>query len=197
VFTPTLSTSDSQIVHNCYGAGPGKIFATLKLQGVDITFEEVNQIYSEYWGPDLYGDVKDFEREILKEWKENAGWILDGLGCVTCVDEKYKKDAINRVIQRTGHEILLLFLFKFLKPRLKAAGIKFQWYIPDLHDETIYAVPKEHALRAMEIHREAVRELNGWLGGVTQHEMEPKLINNLAERKLEEKDIHVDLEDDV
>jgi DNA polymerase I-like protein with 3'-5' exonuclease and polymerase domains len=182
---------------SAYGAGPGKICATLKMQGVDMSFEEVQQIHADYWGPELYGDVKEFERELLRELKENQGWVLDGLGCATCVDEKFKKDLINRVIQRTGHEILILFLFKFLKPRLVKAGIRFKWYLPDLHDETIYAVPKEQAIQAMEIHRAAVDELNSWLGGVTSHNMEPKLINNLAERKVDEKNILLELEESM
>jgi hypothetical protein len=179
-----------------YGAGPGKIFATLKQQGVNISFEEVEQIHKDYWGPDLYGDVKEFEREIAREWKENGGWYLDGLGCVVCLDEKRKKDYLNACIQRTGHEILILFLTQFLKPRLREAGLWFSWYLPDMHDETIYLVKKEDAKRAMEIHQEAVSDLNKWLGGVTSLDMSPKLINNLAERKLDEKYITIEGVDD-
>ena len=175
-----------------YGAGPGKIFATLKQQGVDITYQDVEQIHKDYWGPELYGDVKEFERELKREWKENGGWVLNGMGCTCAVDERVMKDLNNRVIQSTGHQILTLFLTQFLKPKLREANIWYQWYLPDMHDETIYLVRKEDAKLAMKLHQQAVDELNEWLGGVTKLDMTPKLINNLAERKLDEKDITIE-----
>ena len=166
-----------------YGAGVFKIWTTLRLQGVDISQSDVQQIYDDYWGPNLFGGVRVFQRELEREWRDNRGWVLDAIGCPTPVAEFYKKDLLNRVVQRSGHEILVLFLTQFLQPMLREGGVRFRWYIPDLHDETIYSVPKEQADLALEIHRKAVAELNEMLGGVTKIKMEPKIIHSLAERK--------------
>jgi len=176
--------SDAQVVHNSsYGAGPYKIWSTLQLQGVDISFKEVEAIHADYWGPNLYGGVKRFQALLDREWRENKGWVLDALGCAIPVSERLKKDIINRSVQSGGHKILVLFLTKFLRPALIEAGIEFHWYIPDLHDETIYEVRQDQADQALSIHRAAVDSLNEWLGGVTKIKMEPKLIQHLGERK--------------
>ena len=166
-----------------YGAGVYKIWTTLKLQGVDITQQDVQQIYDDYWGPDLFGGIRSFQSQLEREWRENKGWCLDALGCSVPVAEKLKRDLMNRCCQRSGHSILMLFLGQFLRPGLVAAGIDFNWYIPDLHDETIYEVRSEQALHALDIHRAAVDSLNQMLGGVTTIKMEPKLMRSLAERK--------------
>lgn len=66
---------------------------------------------------------------------------------------------------------------------LDDAGIDYKWYIPDLHDETIYQVREDQAEKALEIHAEAVVGLNNYLAGLTKIKMEPKLMRSLAERK--------------
>jgi len=166
-----------------YGAGIFKIYSTLKLDGVDITQSEVEQIYNDYWGPELFGGIRQFQRELEKEWRDYKGWVMDALGCPAPVCEKYKKDIVNRVCQRSGHSILVIFLGMFLKPMLEESGTDYYWYIPDLHDETIYEVREDQAQLALQVHSAAVEELNAMLGGVTKIKMEPKVIASLAERK--------------
>ena len=166
-----------------YGAGAYKIWTGLKLDGIDITLREVEQIVEDFDGPNLYGGVKRFQYDLEREWRENKGWILGGLGTAVPVAEKLKKDLLNRNVQSTGHNILVLFLTCFLKPGLDRAKIDYRWYIPDLHDETIYEVLAEQAPLALKVHCKAVDELNQMLGGVTTLKMDPKIIHSLAERK--------------
>ena len=166
-----------------YGAGAYKIWTGLRLDGVDITQREVEQIVADFDGPNLYGGVKRFAQELEREWRDNKGWVLGALGTAIPLAEKLKKDLINRVIQTSGHQILILFLGQFLRPMLIEAGVDFKWYIPDLHDETIYEVREDQAALALSVHCAAVQELNKMLDGVTTIKMHPKTIGSLAERK--------------
>jgi hypothetical protein len=166
-----------------YGAGAYKIWTGLKLDGVDISLTDVEQIVADFDGPNLYGGVKRFQYELEKEWRDNRGWILGPLGCAVPVFEKLKKDMINRAVQSGGHQVLVLFLSQFLKPMLLESQVDFHWYIPDLHDEVIYEVRADQAELALSVHKQAVSELNHMLGGVTTIKMQPKIIRNLSERK--------------
>jgi hypothetical protein len=167
---------------SAYGAGPFKIWQTLKLQGVDISLKEVEDIHADYWSDAVFGGVKKFEAILNEEHRRNKGWVLDGIGNPVCCDSGKKKDLVNRVIQRTGHSVLVIFL-QILKLNMREAGIDLKWYIPDLHDETIYSVPKDQLELALRVHNESVAELNELLGGLTKHACDPKVIAGLHERK--------------
>lgn len=184
VATTTLSTSSAAVVHNSsYGAGAYKIWCTLRLDGIDISQKEVEQIHADYWGPNLFGGIKRFQQELEREWRDNKGWVLGALGVATPVAEKLKRDILNRFCQSSGHQLLIIFLAQFLRPMLLEAGVDFKWYIPDLHDETIYEVREEQAELALQVHKDAVNEFNKMLGGITTIKMDPKTMKSLAERK--------------
>ncbi len=94
---------------------------------------------------------------------------------------KYPMIAHN-CCQSGGHDILVIFL-SILKTNLRAAGIEYRWYIPDLHDETLYCVRKAQLDSALKVHYDSVVELNEMLDGLTYQLCDPKVINSLAERK--------------
>lgn len=166
-----------------YGAGPKKIKQTLNLEGIPISLEECEKIHKGYW--DLYRGVKEWEKELLRQYRNNGGWVLNGLGRPIGIDSFLEKDIVNRVVQSTGHDILVLWLLKYSE-LLEKEGIPFTHIIADLHDESILEVPEEFAERALEVVQvEAIDWLNGQLCGKIPLKGEGKIADSLADIKIE------------
>jgi hypothetical protein len=87
-----------------YGAGPGKIHEALTLGGVDITLDECRAIHAGYW--ELCSGVKRWERELKRQWTDNNGWLLNGIGRPICVDPDYVKDLVNKTCLAEGTLVL-------------------------------------------------------------------------------------------
>lgn len=172
------------VLSSSYGAGPHKIYKTLRAQKIDITLDEVRGIHKNYW--DLYKGVKDFERDLEREWNSNKGWFLNGLGLPIGVYYKKKKDMVNRCIQSTGHSCLVITIC-LLKEELDKEGIKWQPIIADLHDEFIIqcaAIDKDK-VQSIVMNR-VIPKLNSILGGEIPLKMEPSITDNLADIKCTE-----------
>ena len=104
------------------------------------------------------------QKHLLKQWRENDGYVIDGRGMPTCVDFGKKKDIVNRVVQKTGHEILQRILYHIQKYRLEH-DVPMRPYIPDYHDESLWAVKighEEEAARAMDYGFDKINEELGW-----------------------------------
>ena len=149
---------------------------------MDITLVEVETIHRDYWSDAVFGGVKKFEAILKEEHRRNRGWVPNAVGRPACCDSGKLKDLTNRVVQSGGHDVLLIFIM-LLKQNFRANNIRFRWYIPDLHDETIYSVHNEDLDRALQIHYATVDELNTMLDGLTHQQCDPKVIRSLAERK--------------
>lgn len=166
-----------------YGAGPGKIQQTLQLEGIPISFEECRTIHAGYWN--VYAGVKEYERELLRQYNNNDGWVLNGIGRPLGIAADKEKDIVNRVVQSTGHDILVLWLTIY-STLLDEAGIQWTPIIADLHDESIVEVPEgqaEEALRIMSI--DAMQELNRNLCGKIALKGEGTIADSLADIKIE------------
>lgn len=167
-----------------YGAGAGKIHQTLSLQGVSITKNECYQIHSAYW--ELFAGIKDWERELKRQWANNGGWVLNGIGRPLGVDSQSEKDLVNRVCQSTGHDCTILWIATYSK-MLNEAGIDWQPWIADFHDESIVAVREDQAEAAKEIlERASADALNLVLGGKIPLKLVGSITDNLADIKLED-----------
>lgn len=166
-----------------YGAGPGKIHQTLRLEGVPISLEECRTIHAGYW--ELYAGVKEYEKELLRQLNNNNGWVLNGLGRPLGIAPDLEKDIVNRVVQSTGHDILVQWL-NIYSTMLQGAGIPYTSIIADLHDESIIEVPEHHAEQALKIMSvDAIRELNRQLGGRIPLKGEGMIARCLADIKIE------------
>lgn len=149
-----------------YGAGPRKIHQTLELQGVRVTLEEVQQMHAGFW--QLYSGIKDWERELNRQWERNKGWVLSGIGRPIGVDEGYRKDLVNRVVQSTGHDCLVMLLH-FTEQLLQERGLEAHALIADLHDASFFEVREDQAEAALQVMAvDAYARLNEWLGGEIQ-----------------------------
>ena len=166
-----------------YGAGAGKIQQTLQLEGIPISLNDCRTIHQGYW--QLYAGVKEYEKELLRQLNNNRGWVLNGIGRPLGIASDLEKDIVNRVVQSTGHDILVQWLLIYSRI-LEERGIPYTPIIADLHDESIIEVDEglaEEVLAIMSI--EAMAELNSLLGGKIQLKGAGTIANSLADIKIE------------
>jgi DNA polymerase I-like protein with 3'-5' exonuclease and polymerase domains len=165
-----------------YGAGPKKIHQTLTLDGVQISLKEVEEIHKNYW--ELYKGVKDYSQQVYTEWRINQGWVMNGLGRPLAVYKDKTKDLVNRIVQSTGHDCLMIANYYLYELKKDKPNI---WYpiIIDYHDEGIVECKAEDSEEVMEMFREAYRLTNEYLGGRIKLVAEPMVVNNLADCKCE------------
>lgn len=167
-----------------YGAGPGKIYKTLTRDGVSVSIEEIQQLHTDYWN--LYAGVKQFGSDLYREWKISGGWVYNGIGRPVCVDREYTKDLVNRVVQSTGHDLLMRYVRLFTR-ELDRRGIPWKPIIIDWHDAATIEVPENYVEQAKLAMEWGVDELNRQLQGVIPLRGEVEIAHNLAEAKNPEK----------
>ena len=172
------------ILSDNYGSGVKKKQKILSLNGVDMTLREVEDMHNSLL--DAKEGVLAYVSWLKDEWRANGGWVENGYGLPICVDEKYEKDLLNRVVQGTGHAILQLYA-RIAADMLSDAGIEWYPIVMDWHDESIVEVRDDQveiAKRIMEI--DAYVELNRRLGGTCPLKGSAAVAKTLAGIKLEE-----------
>jgi hypothetical protein len=166
---------------SAYGAGANKIAQTLRLSGIDITDQQAKEIHSGYW--ELYSGVKEYERELVRQWEQNRGWIYNGIGRPISIADMYLKDIVNRQCQSTGHDLLVYFVV-LVADKLDAAGIEWTPWIADWHDEFIFEIRDEHVATAVQlIDGPILNEFNSRLSGKIPLKGNAEVARNLAEIK--------------
>ncbi len=169
------------VLSSSYGAGARKNYETLKLKGVDITFEQVKAMIDAR--RQMYKGVKSWERELERQWKQNKGWLFNGFGRPIGVYEDYLKDINNRVCQSTGHDVLVLFL-TMLNRVIKDRGLDAHFWIADVHDATYVEVAKSQSLELSRIiTEEIIPELNLRLKATVPMRGKPEIVQTLGEDK--------------
>lgn len=167
-----------------YGAGPNKIHRTLRLNGVDLDIEEVREIHRGFW--ELHNDITRYKKQLELEWTKNRGYVMNGLGRPMAVWEGTTKDLLNRVVQSTGHDILMIYI-SILAELLNEHNIDWKPIIIDFHDEVIIEVPEHEAEEVKYLmEAEAFKILNDTLGGFIPLKGSAHIIRNLADAKLED-----------
>ena len=167
-----------------YGMGWKKFQLNMRIQGVKMSEKECRAVID---GLDkVYSGVKKYEQYLLKEYRQNNGYIINGLGRPVGCAEDYLKDITNRMVQSTGHDVLMLYISicdqLFSDHNLDVKGI-----ILDFHDESIVECDIKDAELVCKIMKEdAVRILNDELDGLIKHKMDGGIINSLTEAKIEE-----------
>jgi hypothetical protein len=163
-----------------YFAGTRKIYETLREEGLDVTYETVEQICRDWH--ELYQGIDKFNSKLQAEWEHNRGWIYNGVYRPQAVDERSRKDLVNRFCQSTGHDILLMLLTKINHHR-KARQIPMYPWMVDFHDETVWEVEEAYADEAAAILTQSLTEVNEWLDPVIPIKGEPMIADNLADIK--------------
>ena len=166
-----------------YGAGAMKIWMTLTGQGVVITLDEVKAIRTMYW--EVFKDVVGYKDGLTSEWKRRGGWFYNGRYRPLTVHQHFEKDILNRCIQSTGHDNLMLYLYHLDAIRTERS-IPMRPIMVDFHDETIWAVPVEHKQTALKAMQDAWTRTNKDLGGIIPLTGEPEEVKSWATFKCED-----------
>lgn len=169
------------VLSKSYGAGAGKIHSAIRLEGYKLSFDEAKQI-SESHDAMYAKSGKEFHDLLEREWRARGGWVLTGLGHPIGVDEKKKKDLINRVVQKTGHDIHTMLVVS-LAQKLAEEGIEYRGIVWDFHDQLIIQVRRGFGERVCEFVRKEVSALNMRLGTTVPLKMEPKICYDMAAAK--------------
>jgi len=165
-----------------YGAGAGRIWRDLVLQGIDIDLDTCKKMHKDYWI--LFEDVIVFTAGLQKEVDE-VGYFIDGIGTPVTVDERFSKDTLNRCIQRTGHMILVKYLYHLEQIRKERNLIMYP-IIDDFHDETVWEFHDGDEQIIMEAFNEAWKRTNKELGGIIPLSGAPEICTSWADFKCEE-----------
>lgn len=169
------------VVYACqFGAGVDKVIETLEKDDIYLPYEEVELIHSTYW--DLFQRLKQYSWDLQRLWRRNGGYVLNGLGRPMCLLPDYKHDVLNRVIQSTGHDILVRYV-AILTGLLRERGIHFMPWVIDLHDATTVEVPEEFRDVCVQAFHDAMYILNRDLGGTIQLRGTPESGYTMADVK--------------
>jgi DNA polymerase I-like protein with 3'-5' exonuclease and polymerase domains len=163
-----------------YGAGVNKVMETLENDDVFLPYEDVARIHSGYW--ELFSRVRDFSRELLFQWRENGGYVLNGVGRPMSVPEDMMKDTLNRFIQSTGHDLLIRYI-RIYTEELTRRGIEWYPLMIDWHDASCVEVREDQLEQAKQVMVWGVDELNRELNGRIKLRGEPDVGYNLSDVK--------------
>ena len=167
-----------------YGMGWQKFQQTMLLQGQNLSEEECQAVIQ---GLDkVYSGVKRYSNYLEKERRDNGGWVLNGIGRPVGCAEDYIKDIGNRVVQSTGHDILMMWISIYSK-MLDDAGISWDGVILDFHDQSIIECNAEDLDTVLQIFKvDSVIELNKQLDGIIPMKVDGGPITTLADAKCED-----------
>lgn len=166
-----------------YGAGANKIRMTLALEGIHISYKEAEAMVKGYW--QLYSKVKEYEAYLEDEWEYRGGWVFNGVGRPVCCFVDKKKDLVNRVVQSTGHDILMFFISQ-LRRQIEQTGIEAWPVFLDTHDATTWECKEADGERLKAIFEKSLQLTNDFLmgeNGLIPLKGEATIVHNLAEAK--------------
>jgi hypothetical protein len=143
-----------------YLAGPPKIYRNLVLQGVDTTLADVKAKHARYWV--LFAGVRRWNRALEREREDRGGWVWNGIGRPMAVPEMRCKDLVNLVVQSTGHDILLTYLWHVDRLRCERQ-VRMRPWSSNEHDATVWQAPDADAAAAAAVLRDAYTALNAEL----------------------------------
>lgn len=103
------------------------------------------------------------QKRLLIEWATRSGYVVNGRGRPLPVDFGKKHDVVNRFVQSTGHDCIVRLLYHINNYR-KHHKIIMRPYIPDYHDEVIFANVPDERPRVIESLEYGFDRLNDELG---------------------------------
>jgi DNA polymerase I-like protein with 3'-5' exonuclease and polymerase domains len=139
-----------------YGLGP----TTLSLQK-NMPIKEATRLLNKL--DYIFQGKQRLHEALMKQYKETGGHVVSARGTPVCVCKGKTKDIVNRVVQKSGHELLQRLLYLRNQYRLQH-NIRMYPYIPDWHDESIWFVHPDDVEKAKEAIEYSYRKLNEELG---------------------------------
>lgn len=163
-----------------YGCGPAKLVESFNVAGFDLDFNEAKDVYDAHWA--LYGGTKRYEARLKQEWRDRGGWVYNGLRRPKPVAALLEKDLCNRVVQSTGHD-LLMKLNSYVRKLRAEHGVNMWPVIPDFHDEILFECAEEDKDKAKCVVEEAYALLNKEVDGKIPLRGSFKVCRSMAEVK--------------
>jgi DNA polymerase I-like protein with 3'-5' exonuclease and polymerase domains len=154
------------VLSDAYGAGPATKHRKLLEDGVNISLEEVTNMHRTQM--ELLQGVQTLRNDLMTEWRRNRGYIINGFGRPTAVADKYTKDLSNRLIQSTGHDCTMRWIY-FINRLIRERKIDAKPFIVDLHDQSIWQVRTDQVQVMAQVMQDACQFLNkellsaGWI----------------------------------
>jgi DNA polymerase I-like protein with 3'-5' exonuclease and polymerase domains len=168
-----------------YGAGPPTLHKQLTDNNIDIDIEDVFKMHKGFWK--LRQGVKVWEKELRRQWEDNGGWILNGIGRPICLEPMRDKDLVNATVQSSGHDAHMLFQV-LIAEHLSRDGFDWHPWHMDMHDCSMFAVRADQAEAACNLLTYVIYpELNKMLGGEIALKGDPNVCITWADDKDEER----------
>jgi hypothetical protein len=182
-FKNLRNVAKALVLSDDYGSGAYKKWQSLKIQGFDFTMKQVEEMHNKL--AEVYKGKRAFGAKLKREWERNKGWVLNAFGFPVCVCADKEKDLGNRVIQSSGHEVLMLWQY-LVTNRFWKDGIDYSWQLFDFHDEMVPEIHKTQITQVKNIYSETLAEVNDiYLKGKIKIKAEPQVATCLAEIKCE------------
>lgn len=170
-YDPTIVTPDNvkkrfkdlrsiaKIVHLAVGYTGTRftVAENLTKAGFPTTIEEAAVFVNRYWSK--YVEVKRFAERLEGFWEQSGGYCRSVAGAYVFVPKAFKKDLMSRVVQRSGHEILIGFVKELYRLAVERQ-LKIVPVLPDIHDSHSAACPVEQKELVKQCFKDALIELN-------------------------------------
>lgn len=135
-----------------------------------------------YWRK--FRKVRECEYQ-LRELNRKQGHLRNVIGRIIRVPDPDYKDLMNRFIQSSAHDCLMLWVLKIDK-LAKERNIDMRPLLVDCHDSTSWAVRKDQKKEAREVFDDALAELNEELGLSVTIRSDTKYFTTFAGLKADE-----------
>lgn len=142
----------------------------LTLAGFPTSEERAALYVNRYWSK--YIAVRQLA-EKLQALYDRQGYIRSVGGAYIWCPKKFRKDLMNRFVQRSGHEILVCFV-KELYRLAAERGLPLRAVLPDIHDSHSAKIPTGLVEEAKQAFEDALATINKALGFSVQFGMELK-----------------------
>lgn len=162
-----------------YKAGAPAIYRKLRINGVDISQEEVYENRERYWGPELFGQVLEYEDSLLAEVEQRDGWLMNGAGRPIVIGDKNKRKVLNIFCQSTGHDITDVMIY-WVERLAQEQGVQCWPVIPDYHDETIWMTPEGEADKLAQVMVDALGKVNEAINYETPLKGDPEITKDFT-----------------
>lgn len=148
------------------------------METLKIPYDDATLIYKDYW--ETFKGVRLFENFIKERLKQGPLYTFHGRPLKIAPNRH--KDALNTLIQASGHDILMQMNLEVLK-EIKSRGIQMKPYIADFHDEAIYTFRNDYSDEALDILNTAISKTNIHLKSTGWFDFELKAPPQVVKRR--------------
>ena len=158
------------------------ICKNLNKAGFPTTPSEARVLVARYW--QKFAEVKEFTKKLKAVYLQQ-GHIRNLMGRIIHVDPRFIKDLLNRLVQSSGHDILVEWVMR-IHQELNAAELDWKPMLIDIHDATGVMVKEGQQEAVKSIFLSTLEGLNNELNLGVRIRAEAKFFHSLAGLKGDE-----------